>query len=233
MTPLKPRLLNELEFQASASSFTGLDGLSDDPVVWLGQLAESYEESAQFESLLTSDEKIRRDRFRCRPDQLRFAAGRAWLRVLLGAYMGLPPHQVILQFCDLGKPSVQRCPPTPAIYFNVAHSGNVVLLAFHGSCEVGVDVEQLTDPKDLDRVALQLFSPEQYRTWAALEANEQQRAFFQEWTRREAGLKAIGCGFTIEQPAGWDSQLTFIDIESPPGYTGSVAVLAPMTTHRH
>ena len=84
MTPLKPRLLNELEFQASASSFTGLDGLSDDPVVWLGQLAESYEESAQFDSLLTSDEKIRRDRFRCRPDQLRFAAGRAWLRVLLG-----------------------------------------------------------------------------------------------------------------------------------------------------
>jgi len=224
MTALKPRLLNELEPRARTNSFTGLAELSGDPVVWLGQLAESREESLEFDSLLTDDERIRRDRFKCRPDQQRFAAGRAWLRVLLGAYLGLPPHQVILQYGDFGKPSVQRSVQTPAIYFNVAHSGDVVLLAFHGSCELGVDVEQFKVKQDWNDVARQLFPPERFARWAALEDNNRQSAFYQEWTQREAGLKAIGCGFAMEQPAGWDSQLTFFDVEVPIGYAGSVAV---------
>ncbi len=49
--------------------------------------------------------------------------------------------------------------------------------------------------------------------------------FYAEWTRREAGLKAIGSGFAIEQPPGWDTPLRFFQLELPPGYAGSVAIV--------
>ena len=231
LTTLKPRLLNELDLHDSPGSFTEWVKPFGHPVIWLGQLAESCEEPLEFDSFLSNDEKIRRDRFKRRPDQQRFAAGRAWLRVLLGRYLGLLPRQVELHYGDYGKPYVQPSLQTPVVHFNVAHSGDTILLAFLGSCEVGVDVEHLTDQHDWNDVARQIFSAGQYRAWAALKSSERQLQFFQEWTRREAGLKAIGCGFAIEQPTGWDSQLKFFEIELPPGYAGSVAVRSAPCLH--
>ncbi len=196
-----------------------------DPEVWVAQVSDHHTGFPELNAALTTDEKIHRDRFLLRPDQQRFLVGRAWLRIMLGGQLNVPPANVPLRYGAQGKPFISSDEhPTP-IQFNVAHSGDFVLLAFHGSCELGVDIEQLTDRQDWDDVAQTVFPAEQYRAWAALEANERKRAFFQEWTRREAGLKAIGCGFAIEQPAEWNSRLTFFDVELPPGYAGSVAVL--------
>ena len=224
-TRLKPRLLHEMELQPGSRSFAGAADLCEDPVVWMWQRKETCDESPEFDSWLANDEKVRRDRLRRRPDRQRFAAGRAWLRVLLGEYLGLQPHQIVLQYGIHGKPCVEPGLQTPAVHFNVAQSGDVVLLAFHRSCEVGVDVEQLTENQDWDSTARLAFSSAQYATWAASGTAERQPAFFQHWTRREAGLKALGCGFAVEQPEDWDSALTFIDLELPAGYAGSVAIL--------
>jgi 4'-phosphopantetheinyl transferase len=225
MATLKPRLLNTSELQAGADSCAGLDGLFGDPVVWMGQRADVSETSLELDAVLTDDEKIRRDRFRRRPDQQRFAAGRAWLRVLLGKYLGLPPRQVDLRLGDHGKPYVKHGRRTLAVHFNVAHSGDLILLVFHARWEIGVDVEQITSDQNWDGVARQLYSAAQYTAWAALEANTRLQSFYEEWTRREAGLKALGSGFAVEQPLGWESQLNFFELELPSGYAGSVAVL--------
>ncbi|MEQ9407225.1 MAG: 4'-phosphopantetheinyl transferase superfamily protein [Fuerstiella sp.] len=198
------------------------------PTVWAIDLANLDAMPWDVESTLTAQEKSRRDQFKVAMDRQRFAVGRAGLRRLLGFYLDIPPQAVALCDGPFGKPAVPVRDREQPVHFNVAHSGDLVLLAFHASCEIGVDVEQVSDRQDWGDVAQRQFAAEQYDAWRLLNAEQQHRAFFREWTRREAGLKAIGTGFAIEQPVGWDSQLEFFELELPAGYAGAVA-LAPRT----
>lgn len=197
-----------------------------EPEVWLVRKLE-LGVTADLDCQLTSEEQLRRNRFRDADDRWRFSAGRAVLRQLLGQHLNVAPWEVDLASSRHGKPFVPTRGNQPIIHFNIAHSGDLILLAFHPDWEVGGDVEQITDQHDWHTVARQLFSSDQYRAWSLLDDKQRQRAFFQAWTRREAGLKAIGSGFAVEQTASWDKPLTFFNVELPAGYAGATAVFSP------
>ncbi len=194
------------------------------PQVWLARLPDNADVQSYLASLLSADERARRERLRLPGDQLRFLVARGLLRLLLGSHLHMPPGRVELSRDAHGKPFVVLHTGAPALQFNVSHSGNLVLLAFHPERPVGVDVEEVRPDTDWALVARQTFRPNEYRAWADLPPNERPAAFFRAWTRHEAGLKALGCGFADRQHPLPDTGLQFFEVTSPAGYQGSVCL---------
>lgn len=77
--------------------------------------------------------------------------------------------------------------------FNLSHSGACVVCAIAAQGRVGVDVEQLRKVQVGD--FKNIFAS---RVWARIQAEEdQQKAFFREWTCLEAVIKADGRGLHL------------------------------------
>ncbi len=116
----------------------------------------------------------------------RFVHGRALLRTVLGAWLGAPGATLVLVPGPNGKPRLAS--PSSAIAFNVAHSGDYVVVGVGPSAELGVDVEPVRamDPRVVRRVlgpsaaALDLVPPERRDSLA-----------MHHWVIREACAKAL------------------------------------------
>lgn len=189
---------------------------------------------------LSPSERQRHASYRRAADQERFLLARAALRQLLSHWLGCPAAAVVLQTNLHGKP---HCPGAPA--FNLSHSGDVILLAFHGDGEVGVDVEQLRSNLDWRPIARRMFPPARVVTLEALTPDDQPAAFLKSWCCLEARLKARGLGLAglgqLRQhslvEAGAEGAVlavgkeTLWSVRAPSGYAAAVAHLRPVTGH--
>lgn len=192
--------------------------------------------SAPLEALLTQDERARRDRFRLAADRHRALVGRGVLRLALGSWLGRDPAALEFRYGPHGKPALvaadQRTP-----HFNLAHSGDLILLAFHLRCPVGVDVEQHRPDLDWEPLARRVLPLQERQRLEDLPPEQRREAFLAAWCRLEARLKARGEGFTglerlqAEALAGQDSagERTW-EVALPPGYAAAVAVTAGIPT---
>ncbi|MFN9630028.1 MAG: 4'-phosphopantetheinyl transferase family protein [Cyanobacteriota bacterium] len=181
---------------------------------------------AALPTLLSPAECQRHAAFRQPDDQERYLVARAALRELLGHWLERPPAAVTIEVGPHGKPS---CAGAPA--FNLSHSGDLILLAFHGGGgEVGVDVEQARPNLDWRSIAERVLSRPEVAALGELPAPEQARGFLQAWCRLEARLKADGEGLAgLEQLRAGDAErdgpgfLHLWDVAVPPGYAAAVA----------
>lgn len=193
------------------------------PCVWQASLVADPQLESHLLSILTAAERARRERLQQPEDRQRFLTGRGLLRLLLGAHWKIPAARVELGSGAAGKPFLLPAAAAPALHFNVAHSGKIVLLAFHRTHEVGVDVEEIRPANDLAALARRVFAPDEFRGWLQLDPAEQPAAFYQEWTRHEARLKARGVGLAGESGTAAETRLTCSDLAMPAGYHGAVA----------
>ena len=145
-------------------------------------------------ALLSEDEQARANRFHFERDRDRFAACRAKLRLLLSQYAGEPPAQLVFDYGPLGKPSLRGQTGRDALCFNVSHTGDAALLAFARGRQLGVDVENVKTTLDFTALASRFMAVREadYVHGAADAA----RAFYACWTRKEAWMKAVGCGLS-------------------------------------
>lgn len=189
--------------------------------------------------LLTAPEQERWQRLRRPGDQERFLLGRGALRQLLAACLDHPAGAIALVTNRHGKPQLPPAPARPGQsldpgvpQFNVAHSGELVLLAFHGCQPVGIDVEQQRPLPAWPAIARRYFPAALVAELEALPAEAGRREFFRHWCRLEARLKAGGTGLAaIGQSladgaaagAATDS-LACRDLLLPAGYSGAVAL---------
>jgi 4'-phosphopantetheinyl transferase len=81
-----------------------------------------------------------------------------------------------------------------SLHFNLAHSGELALVAVAEGCEVGVDVERLRPVRHCDEIAERYFSTGERDAVGAAEPALRSAAFLRCWTAKEAVLKAIGTG---------------------------------------
>ncbi|MFD1506319.1 4'-phosphopantetheinyl transferase superfamily protein [Georgenia yuyongxinii] len=191
------------------------------------------------------------------PDRAaRFVAARVLLRRVLSARLGLAPDVVPLDATcpQCGRPHGQvRVDGTPAggqgggPQVSVTRSGPLTLVALADGAEIGVDVEaeaavtwaQLAD------VAL---SPAERAAHDRLPPPRRGPALARAWVRKEAVLKALGCGLDLE-PArlelagpggprllpgaavrtgvGDPIAVALADLSLEPGVAGAVALLGP------
>jgi 4'-phosphopantetheinyl transferase len=172
---------------------TGLWALSADEVhVWRTSLGRSPEAVGRFWSVLARDEQCRADHFRFERDRSRYIVGRAVLRTLLAGYAQTKPEELEFEYGEFRKPALRSGP-----WFNVSHSGPIVLYAFSRAGEVGIDVELDSADFARERIAERFFSPAEVNVLRSLPADIQPRAFLTCWTRKEAFIKARGDGLSL------------------------------------
>jgi 4'-phosphopantetheinyl transferase len=178
---------NEPAAWAPASTFTGPDAERID--VWRIRL-----DGEPPLGLLTEDERRRADRLLGADRRRQFASARASLRMLLGRYLERSPEAVELRLGQNGKPEL----PHDELSFNLSHSGDLALLAVAGAgTALGVDLEEVSTARPLDRMAQRFFSTREAAEYASLPPPERAGAFYRLWTRKEAYLKAWGTGLTF------------------------------------
>ncbi len=161
-------------------------------------LATDEDVGALYEDL-TADERARVARLVPDRQRRRAIASRARLRRALGARLGCPPHAVPLTRAAHGKPHLADA--ATSLRFNMAHCGDVAVLAIGSGAEIGIDIEACreVDPA----VGRAILSPRE-RAASALDAPWERSAhLLRRWTMKEAAVKAAGCGFQ-GRPAGLD-----------------------------
>lgn len=160
--------------------------------VWRALLDEDPDPAA-LETVLSDDELERAGRFRFERDRRRFAAARRALRRILAGYLGEAPQRLRFAQSEHGKPLL-AWPQGSGVRFNVSHSDALALCAVSRDREVGVDVEALRPLPDAEALAQRFFSPAERVHLGRQSPERRLEAFFCCWTRKEAYLKALGCG---------------------------------------
>jgi 4'-phosphopantetheinyl transferase len=159
-------------------------------------------------------------------DNLRRQSNRV-LRAILGAYAGTPAEQVQLTQGQGGKPEVRpssvRAEP---LHFNLARSAGRCLVAVSRAGPIGVDLEQVTDFGDVDRIATRFFTAIEASAIRAEQGDEKLQTFYRCWTRKEAYAKAIGGGlavpfdrFTVSTGASANPSIVNLTDDDPDAWT--------------
>ncbi len=177
--------------------------LGDDEIhVWRVHLALTAGDILALRRTLAADELARAKRFHFQEDRQRFIAARGALRDILGRYLQRPPQEVRFRYSAHGKPLLaaahaQEDPADPHLQFNLAHAGDLALVAVARRRPVGVDIERFRPDISQELLAARTFSPREQAQLQALPAGLQTQGFFNCWTRKEAYVKARGEGLSL------------------------------------
>ena len=178
--------------------------------VWGVEVPTVRRQLDRLQALLSGDEQQKAARLHREADRQSSVAARGALRVLLAAYSGLHPGELIFGYTAHGKPFLIAPPaqcrhlaaggaagvPPRCLAFNVSHSGNWVVLAIGRDRRIGVDIEQIRRTTDVMAIASRYFTAAEAERVAA--AEDSHELFFRIWARKEAYVKACGSGLFRE-----------------------------------
>jgi 4'-phosphopantetheinyl transferase len=195
---------------------------ADDPTihVWQFSLAVLDSSLLALRALLNVEECARADRFYRPIHQQRFAAGRGILRLLLSPYIGIPADEIQFVYGPNGKPALDR---HSDLAFNLSHTADEAIVAIARGTDLGVDIEVFGDDREFEKLARRYFAHEEHAQLMALPAHDQQAAFYQCWTAKEALVKAWGLGLT--------APLHEFVVTVMPGYTALERMAVPVWAH--
>jgi 4'-phosphopantetheinyl transferase len=145
-------------------------------------------------ALLDSEERSRAGRLLRDCDRRRFIAAHGQMRQALAAHLHCTPDELSFITNENGKPYLNE---VGRLQFNLTHSKSVGMLAVALEMEIGIDVETVRDTVDYADIARHFFAPGEIKKLFALPPEQQLRAFFTCWTRKEAYMKARGLGLSI------------------------------------
>ncbi|MBL6078119.1 4'-phosphopantetheinyl transferase superfamily protein [Belnapia sp. T18] len=148
--------------------------------------------------LLSADEVDRLNRFSFERDARRFAVSHAVLRWLLGHLLNRPPEDVALRVEAHGKPVLKD--GVRALHFSLSRSAERTLVGVAAQ-PLGVDIECLATPLDVEALAEPVFSSREREVFEQTRPETRREVFFRSWTRKEAVLKATGQGLSIPPAA--------------------------------
>jgi len=156
---------------------------------WTCDLARSATDIETLASALSADEQGRAARFGRTELRDRYIVGRATLRVLLAARLGVGPRDVVIVRGRRGRPHVANA---QALDFNVSHTDGIALFGITEGQRIGVDIEHSERKVNVDGVARKFMSAREQAQLAGLDADARRRALLRLWTCKEAMSKATG-----------------------------------------
>lgn len=164
-------------------------------------------------ALLSGAEKAKASRFHFERDARRYRASHTALRQVLAQATGQSAR--VLSFIEgpFGKPRLEGVGQP---HFNMSHSGDWALIGLCAEAPIGVDIEVPRDMSDLEALAQRNFSPAEFKALLAVGPDQRLQAFLRCWTRKEACLKALGSGLSIEPgvfEAGIETEPRFTSID--------------------
>ena len=84
-----------------------------------------------------------------------------------------------------------------SVGFNVSHSGRHGLIGLTDYDWLGVDVEERVLRSDLDEIGASVYGATERRCLANTQGWGKVHLFFRLWSLKEALIKALGCGFSL------------------------------------
>ena len=109
---------------------------------------------------------------------------------------------------------------------SISHAPGFSVAAVHRHGPVGVDLMRLEEKlmPDWEAVARDYLGPAATARLAACGNDRRSHCFAQEWTRREAQLKHLGCGLVewASAPVSRDERWSMLAL--PEGYVGAVVI---------
>lgn len=126
-----------------------------------------------------------------------YLMGKVFTRQVLSRYSALAPDA--WQFVEnaYGKPAIANPLPDDAaapLCFNLSHSRQRFVLAVSRVAATGVDVEYCARKRRVSRLTQRYFTRAEANWLLGLPSGQQQEAFYQLWTLKEAYMKARGLG---------------------------------------
>ncbi len=163
--------------------------------VWIANLA-SLSVHPDDLNLLSHTELKRASTYKLEKDKKCFILTRSILRKIIGYYLNISPSNIDFFYNLHGKPFLNTRNERNNLYFNLSHSGDLVLYIFARNYYVGIDVEKLNYIEGFEDIAKQFFSSSEYLNFQSIPCAQKLEAFFKCWTRKEAFIKAIGNGLS-------------------------------------
>ena len=144
-------------------------------------------------SLLDKHETARAARFVFDRDRHRYVQAHATMRWLLGTVLGRSAASLEFTVDALGKPALDS-----TLHFNLSHGGELGALVISHEQPVGIDIEPWRPVNDALAVGATVFTELEMQGWSSASAAEVDVSFLRLWTRKEALLKAIGLGLSLD-----------------------------------
>lgn len=152
---------------------------------------------ANYERLLSADERQRHARFHFARDRRQFIITRALMRCVLSLYQpDVRPESWRFGYNAYGKPHILNG-AGEKLCFNLSHTQGRAVLAVAAGRRVGVDIEWCGKDVEMLELAEQFFSPGEAAMLRRASDTQRRNLFFQLWTLKEAYLKGLGTGLSV------------------------------------
>ncbi|MDX2416524.1 MAG: 4'-phosphopantetheinyl transferase superfamily protein [Xanthomonadales bacterium] len=123
------------------------------------------------------------------------ATQRFYLRLLLGAYLGVPGKDIHITRRVRGRPELDAGQTNGELNFSVARSSGCYLIGVSSGATIGVDMEMAKRrPGKPLALARRYFSQQEISALSILDDESLRRAFMHTWACKEAIVKASGMG---------------------------------------
>ena len=149
-------------------------------------------------SWLDQDELSRSRRFLYPGPSRRFVLCRSALRANLCRQFECENRQLKFGQSRYGKPYAMLHNGRITTSFNISHSGKHGLIALAPYGQLGVDVEERVAREDIDDLSKMVFGPNEQSALASAGGSRKIDLFFKFWTIKEALIKAVGMGFSLD-----------------------------------
>lgn len=163
-------------------------------------------ELAGFAKVLSPQEQHQAQRFAFEKDRRSYVTAHWLLRKVLSLYLPAAPQQWAFMRGLFGKPFLSTPEHHKPLEFNLSHTDGMVTCGVTRLGPIGVDVERVRDREYLD-VARRFFASQEVEQLEHLSKREQRSAFFRFWTLKEAYIKALGKGLSVDL-----SRFSFSDV---------------------
>ena len=147
---------------------------------------------------LDEAERTRWRRFKFDRPKREFALCRAALRSILCRRLACRNDQLTFGALEHGKPFALVSGQPAPVSFNVSHSGRHGLIAVAARERLGVDVEDRRPGRDFNGLAETVFGPNECAEFRLLGERDRFNKFYLLWTLKEALIKALGTGFSLD-----------------------------------
>lgn len=149
-----------------------------------------------FFNLLSDSEKERASRFKHVSDYNCYVSVHALLRIELSKRLRTNAGSIIIMKSKNGKPFTSGVD----LPFSLSRSKNLFTFVIGQSNQsLGIDVEQIKPSIDFVEISRNYFSEEEQKSILLFDGiDDQNRTFYEIWTRKEAFLKAIGIGIATK-----------------------------------
>lgn len=158
---------------------------------------DGAEESLSDPAVLSQAERARAGRFHRIADGRRFMQSHVALRKILAAYLGVAPWALRFATSEAGKPALLHQDGDEEIAFNLSHTDDLAMLAIAANREVGVDIERIRAIPESMQIAAEILSDCELRDFMRIPRARRDASLFRAWTRKEAYVKALGCGLSL------------------------------------